>query len=514
MALEDSGIVQDATQDEPSGDSWVMPNSDSLNHGDVSSVSAKPIERGVINDPRMANSVKAIPMVEIKSAPVPNPTSVPQSHPASPAISPTMPVNSETVSTISPSDNSIMPNPDKHSSVGKFVGVLVLLIFLVAIGFMGFVYADDNGIYTSGISAKTSKLPLSSLWGGLSAIPQTASEQIAATSSDHFHYTGSIKGWGSVENFTTVTQNTSDPFMYSGSFNFAANGTDLLFNYQISSGSNNLTTEYRNVAGIPYFGTNISAGDNSQLTWSKADTDFKSSAKALGGQLASLVSKSSFIGHEKLNSGDTYHFKTSVGSSDLEMISGYPALSEWENASGVVDIWVSRKSHIVQRFRIGLSNATDVSKTITMEANINSVVEKIEAPADFSGEKVGSNMTTTKTNDQLRKEDIAKVQVALNKYFSDRASYPIAATIENLSEPKSVLNSALVPLYLDNMPRDPVGVHYYGYKSDGKDYELTAVLDDSTDPEGMQVGAVFIIKITSRSSVVPTVTPSATSATN
>jgi hypothetical protein len=148
-----------------------------------------------------------------------------------------------------------------------------------------------------------------------------------------------------------------------------------------------------------------------------------------------------------------------------------------------------------------------MQKKISIEANANSSIEKIEVPSVLA-----DTGTETKTSDELRKSDIIKIQQALAKYYSDRSSYPISPVIENLSTATSALSKSLVPLYLDIMPADPFSTHYYGYKSDGKDYELTAVLDDITDPEGMQIGAVFLYKVTA--SAAPTPSSSTSSLAN
>lgn len=104
---------------------------------------------------------------------------------------------------------------------------------------------------------------------------------------------------------------------------------------------------------------------------------------------------------------------------------------------------------------------------------------------------------TINTNDQTRKADLAKLKDALTKYFADNNRFPLAPNGVKTSDSTSALAQALVPKYLDKLPDDPLAPqYYYGYKSDGQSFELTSVLEDRNDPEGINVGQYFIYKLT------------------
>ncbi len=108
-----------------------------------------------------------------------------------------------------------------------------------------------------------------------------------------------------------------------------------------------------------------------------------------------------------------------------------------------------------------------------------------------------SPVVTTNVNDQTRKADLAKIKEALVKYFADNNQFPLATTGVKTSDPASILALALVPKYLDKLPDDPLAPqYYYSYKSDGQSFELTCVLEDKTDPEGVNVGQFYIYKLT------------------
>lgn len=107
---------------------------------------------------------------------------------------------------------------------------------------------------------------------------------------------------------------------------------------------------------------------------------------------------------------------------------------------------------------------------------------------------------TVNTNDQTRKADLAKIKDALTKYFTDNNQFPLAPNGVKTSDSTSVLAQALVPKYLDKLPDDPLAPqYYYGYKSDGESFELTSILEDRNDPEGITLGQYYIYKLTGSS---------------
>jgi len=106
-----------------------------------------------------------------------------------------------------------------------------------------------------------------------------------------------------------------------------------------------------------------------------------------------------------------------------------------------------------------------------------------------------ATLATANPNDVQRKADLARIKTALKQYFSANQSYPVAATMEKTVD--SAALKVLVPDYIAALPVDPLSpTSYYGYKSDGKSFELTAVLEDKTDPSGMTTGSIFLYRIT------------------
>jgi|GEM_PF-2551873 len=143
-----------------------------------------------------------------------------------------------------------------------------------------------------------------------------------------------------------------------------------------------------------------------------------------------------------------------------------------------------------------------------------------------------SNSTTTtvqksatvapnSSSDQVRKADLIKIQQALLNYFAGTGKYPVATTMIYLNTANNVVEKALVPAYLSALPADPDSPEKnYAYKSDGKTFTLSAVLDNATDPEGVAEGSITLYKVTeatkatASSTVTATAGASATKTTN
>ncbi|MCL5407508.1 MAG: type II secretion system protein GspG [Patescibacteria group bacterium] len=111
-----------------------------------------------------------------------------------------------------------------------------------------------------------------------------------------------------------------------------------------------------------------------------------------------------------------------------------------------------------------------------------------------------SSETTVNINDQTRKKDLANLKDALKKYYAVKAEYPVSTDQIKTSDQTSILAQALAPTYLQSLPNDPSAPKfYYGYKSDGQNFELTAVLEDKSDSTGTLTGSYNIYKVTNSS---------------
>ena len=113
---------------------------------------------------------------------------------------------------------------------------------------------------------------------------------------------------------------------------------------------------------------------------------------------------------------------------------------------------------------------------------------------------------TPTSRDAQRKKDLIDLKTYLKKYYQVHQKYPLATTMQKTFDPNTTL-IALVPEYFSKLPVDPASpTYYYGYKSDGKTFELTCALENKTDPSGILMGTYNIYKVTDSSYETP-VTP-------
>src|SRR3972149_1972584 len=124
----------------------------------------------------------------------------------------------------------------------------------------------------------------------------------------------------------------------------------------------------------------------------------------------------------------------------------------------------------------------------------------VESPLSPTASPTTSPIVTSNINDETRKKDLISLKNALKKYFSEKGEYPKSEAMLKTSDKTSVLYQALVPTYLESLADDPQAPqYYYGYKSDGTTFELTAVLEDKSDPAGNLQGSLNIYKVTNSS---------------
>lgn len=126
-----------------------------------------------------------------------------------------------------------------------------------------------------------------------------------------------------------------------------------------------------------------------------------------------------------------------------------------------------------------------------------------EQPTEEVAPAEGTAEVTPYPEDTQRKNDLQQIKAALEKYFEDSQKYPVAKVLENSSKTTSTIYQALAPNYLETMPTDPASPSkYYGYQSaDGTSFELSAVLDNPDDTEGVKRGNLMLYILTNVSEV-------------
>jgi type II secretory pathway pseudopilin PulG len=84
-----------------------------------------------------------------------------------------------------------------------------------------------------------------------------------------------------------------------------------------------------------------------------------------------------------------------------------------------------------------------------------------------------------KARDDKRYNDLSRLQNAIELYYGDYGSYPSSSAWQSICNNPNWI-PGLVPNYIDSLPTDPLscsGGYGYYYKSDGRDYKLTAILE-------------------------------------
>lgn len=113
--------------------------------------------------------------------------------------------------------------------------------------------------------------------------------------------------------------------------------------------------------------------------------------------------------------------------------------------------------------------------------------------------------TAEESRDQTRKEDLKKIQSALEQFYQSYQRYPLASELSKTNQAGNILDQELVAGgFMAELPKDPQEpTYYYGYRSDGQTYELTSILENGNDPEAISISGFFIYKITSPKQELP-----------
>lgn len=98
-----------------------------------------------------------------------------------------------------------------------------------------------------------------------------------------------------------------------------------------------------------------------------------------------------------------------------------------------------------------------------------------------------------KARDAQRKADLGNIARALEMYYNDHESYPLAdggrISVEGVGLDWGTEFSTDDAIYMKALPKDPQDPeHYYCYESDGSYYALYAYLENENDPDYHQPG--------------------------
>ena len=148
---------------------------------------------------------------------------------------------------------------------------------------------------------------------------------------------------------------------------------------------------------------------------------------------------------------------------------------------------------------------SDFNKDIKIEAPTKNVINikdnYLEKIGVFYKSLVGQEISAQEKaqdpkqkNDAKRKADLSQIMLALEMYNSDFDKYPVSKGLEKINDANCVLYKILEP-YLSKLPVDQKDPEYwYGYKSNGKTYELTARLENLEDESCVTQNGVCLYK--------------------
>lgn len=124
---------------------------------------------------------------------------------------------------------------------------------------------------------------------------------------------------------------------------------------------------------------------------------------------------------------------------------------------------------------------------------------KNQSLIDWLSENGVINTQSQLAHDAKRKADLTKIAIALEDLATATKpfSYPNTNNQVVRLDKEESIRQALSP-YLKKLPSDPLDPdRYYGYKSDGRSFRLSAVLENVSDPTGRQDGDLYLLIVSS-----------------
>ncbi len=462
------------------------------------------------------------------------------------------PVNSQQVpNQTEPQPHNLTHHDKKHIRLAWLLPLILVIILIV--GSIALVVLTETGIINWGMEKIYKPYGIEKIWGGtpidLKQALAVSNTKVAGINSYNFTHSGKVDS-----NVTLSTDNQT----IASTINLTQDGKILLSNSAYLKNTSSATAQNAN-STTPFLSSNnmvseVIVGDKLYLRTNLDNTNAQNSWDAFNysdsvnrNQIVSninvmqqftnltnyIVGNGIYLGQEKINGQIYYHWgaqlssnaigeMTLVGWPDIEsLIKDYKVKQQINTNQVYGDFYIARNSKTLTQViftaqainfntTVKSSNA-QVSMDLLDTYNFNSFnqVTTINVP-DVSNVTIPDAGTFTtksaiywflqpvqkKTADAIRKADLANIKTALDNYKATNGSYPVSQTLTKTSDANTPL-SVLVPDYLSKLPLDPnTPTYYYGYKSDGNTFELTCVLDDSTDSQGAQIGSFYIYKLT------------------
>jgi len=264
---------------------------------------------------------------------------------------------------------------------------------------------------------------------------------------------------------------------------------------------------------------NIPAEENSNEEW--VDMDSAAAGKAIAPSFDTSMVSNKYLKYIKEASladkdGTTNHYKIVMDGEKILASEEFDQLKKIYNNDIsdfeiIEEIWVDSKNKLINKNTAEISMVTKGGEGSNVGDNSGSVKIKnsvflafsdfgkavaITAPENVKGKLTADGLGLS-GNDQKRAIDLVIVANALQNYYKDNSKYPFTEEKMQRMNGENVLLTELVSKYLPSLPADPNSPNaFYGYKSNGVYYELTAVLEDKNSSVCRMSGnlCIFMIK--------------------
>jgi len=113
----------------------------------------------------------------------------------------------------------------------------------------------------------------------------------------------------------------------------------------------------------------------------------------------------------------------------------------------------------------------------------NNYLQDKTSEEDNTSKKAGNNETLSEIEkrDEQRVSDLDSISLMLWHCKEQRGNYPISNLVINLNKNDNIISEIKSVNAGEEIPKDPSEKYFYGYKSDGETYELSAVLENRSD---------------------------------
>ena len=211
-------------------------------------------------------------------------------------------------------------------------------------------------------------------------------------------------------------------------------------------------------------------------------------------------------GNEKV--GSTRCFKYTLDNLEIGDSLDYLGIKSDSVSKISGDVWIGIVDHYIHKVDVKItpSIASSISQiSINFEMYDYGVENSIVVPA-LSDKIVAEGSIATPissspidqgdmySRDKTRKSDLITIKAGLEKYKQTNGSYPKASEMVKLNTKDNIVQTSLVPEFIASIPTDPKATEgwYYGYKSDGSKFTLSARLENSADPQVTKVGEAYV----------------------